>query len=1405
MKRKLLLSSAVIPTLLASGAMGQVINFHDVNNGQPVTPAANFNIGDYYEELFAGQGAYSDPGNNIWNGYFDEGAACYGSTYVYSGSPGTGVWPEPAGNPGNPYAAYNSGAKGWITSDGPGLFGFTGGPTDFGDSDSSGQITTITLGVAGYASDTTISPVTVPNGAPAFLFSSAAEAITNNFTNAVFTLSNVPPGTYGLYLYGAAPNNNGGTKFSLNSGNAHNGIAATLNSGPTGKPAETFVEGENFVIYENVTPNASSNIVITASPNPLNGVGNSNIVGYVYVNGFQLIFSPPPTAVASTAAQNVYAGDTANFSFSPAFATGATYQWQSVIGGVTNNLSNGGNISGATTTNLTIANVSAANVGLYQCVLTAGASAKNSPAAPLTILTSTATGPLLPGDLITTLGDVMQPGDIINDFSNNIDTLNQVYESVPPPFNMTYTNVEDNTLRQYVNLSATGDAAPFVGPVGIIVTPKDGSTVVTGLRLFTANTHPEDDPADYLLEGSNDGGSNFTRIAGGLLALPTARNAAGGPINITNEVLQELDFGNATAYTTYRLTFTNVVDDTDASNGVQIAEVQLLGAFPPIPPGISQQPFAAVELLPSSTLNVSVVASGPGPLTYQWYYNTTTLITGATNATYSLPNVRAVNAGNYSCAIHNPYGSTNSTASALTIVTATPYETAVLADNPVCYYPLSESSGTLAYEYIQGNDGTYESNAVLGQPGVADPPYLGFPANGLAFGVDGTTAESWVSAPFGSLEGTNGQTIPNLTLTCWINPTGTINTSAGLIMNRAGVSGGLDVSPSGGATAGMLGYVWNNNVSDTYGFVSNLSPPQNEWSLVALAISPSQAVFYMLNASGRAASTNSIPQFSGPLANGWRFGNDGVGGGDPSRSFTGLMNAVAVFPSALSFAQMNALYDAAAYGSTSNVPPAVSVPTNPITVNEGGSTSITATILDGAPPFSYQWYYLSSVTTTNTITGATNATLTLTNIPAAAASYDYFVIVSDTYGDTTSSNATLNVLTGVPAISPDLDVTNVTTVGATEVLSVGVGGTAPFSNSWTFNGHALADGGRISGATTTALTISDVQLSDAGVYQLTIANTDGSTPSVADTLVVITPSTYETGILADGPLAYYPLDEAAGGTNAYDIAGGHNGAYANPVAAVAAGPSSYIPAGAIFDGSSQSVLIPDTPALDFAGQITLEAWVQPDTNQLVSLGDIIAKGYDSAQNTSEMQMRVQSSSFYDGGYYNGSQGGFGVQGGVINTNWSHVVLTWDGANWNLYQNGAVVGTTLDTGGLQYFPDPWGIGDGTQTGDARFYTGNISGAAIYNYALTPVQVAAHYSLGLNGSVVGSGPVITITRGTAGSVVISWSTSASPSFVLQEATSLKGPWTAVGTAPVVVGSENEVTLTPTVNTFYNLVNP
>ena len=666
MKRKLFLRSFVIPALLAQGAMGQVVNFHDSDNNGSNKGFIGLCCGDFYNELFAGQGVYSDPGNDIWNGFGATGG--YGHGEYYGGDPNSGpVWPEQFGNPGNPYAAYSpsyNALSGWITSTGNSIY-YYDSATNYlaaGDADSSGQWTPITLLVGGYGSDSgnPAGPtVAVPNGTPSFLLLESAET-SGEGSNEVFTLQNVPVGTntYGLFLYGANFNNNAGTLFSVNSGSAHNGIAATLNSG-IGAPAATFVEGQNFVVFENVTADLSSNITITAMANPEAGGGNSNVANEIDVNGFQLIFNPPPTALASTAAQNVWAGGTANFSFTPVFAPSPSFRWQSIIAGVTNDLSDGGAISGSGTTSLTITNVGPANVGLYQCVISTATATNTSPAAPLTLLTSTANGPVQAGDPISVLGDVLQPGDLLSDFNN---TNTYPFNSVPPPFNMTVINVEDNTLDQYDNYGTGVSIAPFFGPVGFVVTPNVGVTIVKGMRLFTASSHPEDDPADYLLEGSNDGGTNFTTIAGGLLALPAQRNAAGGPINITNQILQEIDFANTIAYATYRLTFTNVNDNDTASNGVQIAEIQFLGSLAGAPPGIVQEPAPIAVVVLGGTLNASVVANGPGPLSYQWYFNTSQAIANATNALLTLPNLQITNVGSYTCLITNAYGSTNSTA-----------------------------------------------------------------------------------------------------------------------------------------------------------------------------------------------------------------------------------------------------------------------------------------------------------------------------------------------------------------------------------------------------------------------------------------------------------------------------------------------------------------------------------------------------------------------------------------------------------------------------------------------------------------------------------------------------------------------------------------------------------------------
>ena len=92
-------------------------------------------------------------------------------------------------------------------------------------------------------------------------------------------------------------------------------------------------------------------------------------------------------------------------------------------------------------------------------------------------------------------------------------------------------------------------------------------------------------------------------------------------------------------------------------------------------------------------VSLAVIAVGIGPLNYQWKYNAKS-ITGATNATLVLSNLKTNQAGSYYVTVSNGGGSTNSTVAALTV-----YQSAVAAlasvgsDNGNFSFNVSGSSG----------------------------------------------------------------------------------------------------------------------------------------------------------------------------------------------------------------------------------------------------------------------------------------------------------------------------------------------------------------------------------------------------------------------------------------------------------------------------------------------------------------------------------------------------------------------------------------------------------------------------------------------------------------------------------------------------------------------------------------
>ena len=141
--------------------------------------------------------------------------------------------------------------------------------------------------------------------------------------------------------------------------------------------------------------------------------------------------------------------------------------------------------------------------------------------------------------------------------------------------------------------------------------------------------------------------------------------------------------------------------------------------------------------------------------------------------------------------------------------------------------------------------------------------------------------------------------------------------------------------------------------------------------------------------------------------------------------------------------------------------------------------SVTAT---GNAPLSYYWRK-----NTIPIPGATN---TIYNIAAVTASDagSYNVVVSNTVGTATSAAATLTVNT--PPVASAL--TNlVRSVGASAVFSTTASGTGPFSYGWDKDGIVIA------GQTNSSLILSNLSLSDLGVYRVTVSGACGSTSSSA--------------------------------------------------------------------------------------------------------------------------------------------------------------------------------------------------------------------------------------------------------------------------------------------------------------------
>ena len=160
------------------------------------------------------------------------------------------------------------------------------------------------------------------------------------------------------------------------------------------------------------------------------------------------------------------------------------------------------------------------------------------------------------------------------------------------------------------------------------------------------------------------------------------------------------------------------------SNSVGAATSSVATLTVLIPPSITTQPTNfSVTAGGSATFNV--IAVGSATLRYQWYFNTNTVVTNATNAALILNPVNATNAGTYSVVVTNSVGSVTSSVALLTVfgppvITAQPPSQSVTVSNDATFTVTAAGTAPLAYRWffntntlVGGNSNSYTRISAL--------------------------------------------------------------------------------------------------------------------------------------------------------------------------------------------------------------------------------------------------------------------------------------------------------------------------------------------------------------------------------------------------------------------------------------------------------------------------------------------------------------------------------------------------------------------------------------------------------------------------------------------------------------------------------------------------------------------
>jgi hypothetical protein len=581
-------------------------------------------------------------------------------------------------------------------------------------------------------------------------------------------------------------------------------------------------------------------------------------------------------------------------------------------------------------------------------------------------------------------------------------------------------------------------------PPTILTQPQSQSVVVGGTASFLVTTGGT---APLAYQWSFDG----TNIAG-------ATNAA--------LVLTSLNFGDAGSYT---VAVTNVFGLVGSSNAILAVGNA---------PSWTHQPQNQEVVQGSNVIFVSS-AAGTTPLSFQWSLNGTALAQ-ATNSMLSLTNVQAENAGAYEVTVSNPFGTAISSNAILTVdvrpvIETQPQSQAVIVGNNVTFSvlaafpPSSVSSGTLQL-WLKGDAGvvTNASGQVSQWEDQSGNTNDASQANSnlqpllvYAAGIGGRAAVRFNGIQDGIngdyLHGTGDVAVPNA-MTAFTVYNAFTDTNAANIPWLIGVPGPYGASRCLAVLVQELDFgTWAHDYEMPGMFPTNTYRICTDW------VNTNLSTVEIFDTSATGATNFSAAMSSALTPSAGYY----VGGLDPSLpdvspdNFAGDLAEMIIYSGYLSDADRLGVL---AYLQQKYY--------------QGGD----------ANGVSFQWQFDGT-----NIAGATNATLTLTNVQTIDAG-TYSVTLTDPAGSTTSSNAVLTLLN--PPVITSSPASQSVVAGTTVMFSATATGTAPVTYQWQF------DGATIPGATNTSLTVTNAVISNAGSYSMVATSPYGSATSSVATLSV---------------------------------------------------------------------------------------------------------------------------------------------------------------------------------------------------------------------------------------------------------------------------------------------------------------